>query len=106
MGQMIPSAVLSTIVERDGNETFRVAMAEVNGWRNSMEDAHVIHMRKNEGFFGVLDGPWSGERGWPLCPDAGARVAGVLACLRRPDPYMVPSRSSTDVSGNEKHRRS
>lgn len=49
MGQALPTAVLTTIVERDGNETFRVGTAETNGWRNSMEDAHVIEMRKDWG---------------------------------------------------------
>lgn len=31
-------------------------MAEINGWRNSMEDAHLIHWRSGWGFFGVYDG--------------------------------------------------
>merc|ERR1719424_2137605 len=28
----------------------------MNGWRSSMEDAHVIHMDETWGFFGVFDG--------------------------------------------------
>jgi len=28
----------------------------MNGWRNSMEDAHIIHLREGWGFFGVFDG--------------------------------------------------
>merc|ERR1719401_243219 len=35
---------------------FRVACAEMNGWRNSMEDANVIYMQETWGFFGVFDG--------------------------------------------------
>jgi len=31
-------------------------MAEMNGWRPKMEDAHIIHMADNGGFFGVFDG--------------------------------------------------
>lgn len=44
------------MIERKGHESFRVGVAEMNGWRNNMEDAHLIHMRKDWGFFGVFDG--------------------------------------------------
>jgi protein phosphatase len=56
MGACLPKPVLATNIERHGSENFRVAIAEINGWRNSMEDAHVIVMRKDWGYFGVLDG--------------------------------------------------
>lgn len=53
---MLPKAVESAVVEQHVGTAFRVGVAEVNGWRNSMEDAHVIHMADDWGFFGVFDG--------------------------------------------------
>jgi serine/threonine protein phosphatase PrpC len=53
---MLPKPVDSTVIERHSSSNFRVGVAEVNGWRNSMEDAHVIHMNEDSGFFGVFDG--------------------------------------------------
>jgi len=46
------------VVKRWGGKSFpfRVALAEMNGWRPSMEDAHVVVMQDHWGFFGVLDG--------------------------------------------------
>jgi len=35
---------------------FRVGLAEMNGWRSSMEDANVIFMTEDWGFFGIFDG--------------------------------------------------
>lgn len=43
-------------MKRHGGACFRVGFAEMNGWRSSMEDAHVIFMRDSWGFFGVFDG--------------------------------------------------
>lgn len=56
MGQSMPSAVSSVLVRRCAGRHFRFGAAEVNGWRSSMEDAHVCHFRENWGFFGVFDG--------------------------------------------------
>jgi len=56
MGQMLQKPVESTIVERKAKKGFRVGMAELNGWRNKMEDAHVIHFDNDWAFFGVFDG--------------------------------------------------
>ena len=56
MGAALPKPVLSTNLERHGTAHFRVGMAELNGWRDGMEDAHVIHIADGEAFFGVLDG--------------------------------------------------
>ena len=47
---------MTKIVERDGNEIFRCGSACVNGYRESMEDAHLSFMRSTWGFFGVFDG--------------------------------------------------
>jgi len=47
---------MATNIERHGTNNFTIAVAEVNGWRNSMEDAHVIVMEDDWGYFGVLDG--------------------------------------------------
>jgi len=57
MGPMLSQPVMSTIVERKALANgFRIGLAEMNGWRNKMEDAHVVHMREDWGFFAVFDG--------------------------------------------------
>ena len=33
-----------------------MGLAEMNGWRGSMEDAHVVHTADDWGYFGILDG--------------------------------------------------
>ncbi|CAK0790916.1 unnamed protein product [Prorocentrum cordatum] len=56
MGAVLPKPVESTVIERRAAGPFRVGIAEMNGWRSSMEDAHLIHMQPDWGFFGVFDG--------------------------------------------------
>jgi protein phosphatase len=56
MGQGLPKAVTSVVVKRHKGALFRAAIAEMNGWRPNMEDAHLIFMRESWGFFGVFDG--------------------------------------------------
>jgi len=56
MGNALPKAVESVVVKRFSGQAFRVGFAEMNGWRTSMEDAHVVHMQAGWGFFGVFDG--------------------------------------------------
>jgi len=53
---MLPKPVESAVIERHVGKGFRVGVAEMNGWRNNMEDAHLIHMSDDWGFFGVFDG--------------------------------------------------
>mmetsp|Transcript_90826 Transcript_90826/g.161681 ORF Transcript_90826/g.161681 Transcript_90826/m.161681 type:complete len:552 (+) Transcript_90826:52-1707(+) len=55
-GQGLPKPVKSVIVKRRSSNAFRIGMAEMNGFRNSMEDAHVIYAKETWGFFGVFDG--------------------------------------------------
>lgn len=52
----MPKPVTSIVVKRHRGAQFRVGFAEMNGWRKSMEDAHIIHCRDTWGFFGVFDG--------------------------------------------------
>eukprot|EP00927_Polykrikos_kofoidii_P066605 TRINITY_DN6216_c1_g3_i1.p1 TRINITY_DN6216_c1_g3~~TRINITY_DN6216_c1_g3_i1.p1 ORF type:complete len:536 (+),score=127.35 TRINITY_DN6216_c1_g3_i1:73-1680(+) len=56
MGATLPKAVEATVVERHQMCSFKVGVAEMNGWRNSMEDSHLIKLRADWGFFGVFDG--------------------------------------------------
>eukprot|EP00747_Dinoflagellata_sp_TGD_P057536 gnl/TRDRNA2_/TRDRNA2_150684_c1_seq2.p1 gnl/TRDRNA2_/TRDRNA2_150684_c1~~gnl/TRDRNA2_/TRDRNA2_150684_c1_seq2.p1 ORF type:complete len:471 (-),score=89.14 gnl/TRDRNA2_/TRDRNA2_150684_c1_seq2:23-1435(-) len=57
IGMRNPRApVTPLVVERHVGKLCRVGFAEMNGWRSSMEDAHIIHMQDSWGFFGVLDG--------------------------------------------------
>lgn len=61
MGVALPKAVESIVVKRECANSFRVGLAEMNGWRPSMEDAHVIVMHPTWGFFAVLDGHGGSE---------------------------------------------
>eukprot|EP00929_Paragymnodinium_shiwhaense_P058190 TRINITY_DN2913_c0_g1_i4.p1 TRINITY_DN2913_c0_g1~~TRINITY_DN2913_c0_g1_i4.p1 ORF type:complete len:409 (+),score=85.48 TRINITY_DN2913_c0_g1_i4:140-1366(+) len=61
MGASISKPIESTIVERHGSKCFNVGVAEMNGRRTSMEDAHLIMMRDTWGLFGVFDGHGGAE---------------------------------------------
>lgn len=61
MGAALPKPVCSIVLERYGSKDFRVGLAEMNGWRTSMEDAHVAHLGAGEGYFGILDGHGGGD---------------------------------------------
>jgi len=56
MGASLPKACDSAVVERQGTKSFQVSVAEVNGWRTDMEDAHLIYLTDDVGVFGVYDG--------------------------------------------------
>lgn len=56
MGAMLPKAVESTVIDRHEDKQFRIGVCEMNGWRNNMEDAHVIISQSDWGYFAVLDG--------------------------------------------------
>jgi protein phosphatase len=57
MGSGLQRPVMVKISERCGNPTFRVGSANVNGFRDSNEDAHLVMLRPNgSGFFAVFDG--------------------------------------------------
>ena len=61
MGASLPKPVCATVLERKGSKSFRVGLAEMNGWRANMEDAHVMHLGDGWGYFGILDGHSSAE---------------------------------------------
>jgi len=52
----LPKPVEALVVERHGTTRFQVAVAEMNGWRTNMEDAHIIFTHDEYGIFGVFDG--------------------------------------------------
>ena len=56
MGAGLQRPVMVKIAERCGNDSFRVGSANVNGFRDSNEDAHLLMLRPDGGFFGVFDG--------------------------------------------------
>eukprot|EP00928_Gymnodinium_smaydae_P071333 TRINITY_DN54956_c0_g1_i1.p1 TRINITY_DN54956_c0_g1~~TRINITY_DN54956_c0_g1_i1.p1 ORF type:complete len:552 (+),score=127.13 TRINITY_DN54956_c0_g1_i1:55-1656(+) len=60
MGASLPKAVEPIVIERQGTKRFDVAVAEMNGWRTNMEDAHLIFPREDYGVFGVFDGHGGG----------------------------------------------
>ena len=61
MGAALPKPVCTTVLERHGSKDFKIGLAEMNGWRTSMEDAHVVHLGNGEGYFGILDGHGGAE---------------------------------------------
>ena len=56
MGAMLSNPVETKVMERNGNDRYRIGVSSMNGWRVSMEDSHSIHMHDDWGFFGVFDG--------------------------------------------------
>ncbi|ORC91793.1 protein phosphatase [Trypanosoma theileri] len=56
MGIPLPKPVMTELRERHGNEIFRIGSSCVNGYRESMEDAHIVYLQPSWGFFGVFDG--------------------------------------------------
>jgi len=56
MGASLPKAVEADVIERHAEKSFQIAVAETNGWRTSMEDAHLMFVREDYGVFGVFDG--------------------------------------------------
>jgi len=60
MGLGLSHPVSSKVLHRKGNKLFRVGAATMHGWRETMEDAHSIHLtlkkHDNTGFFGIFDG--------------------------------------------------
>lgn len=61
MGSMLPKPILSKIADRAGNYQMGSASVCVNGYRTSMEDAHVMSIESEMGIFGVFDGHNGGE---------------------------------------------
>jgi len=60
MGLGLSHPITSKMLYRMGNANFRVGMATMHGWRESMEDAHCIELtlpkHSDFGFFGIFDG--------------------------------------------------
>ncbi|KAG8341743.1 putative Protein phosphatase 2C Stage II sporulation protein E (SpoIIE) [Trypanosoma vivax] len=56
MGSMLPKPILSKVVDRSGNYNISVACTSVNGFRVSMEDAHILQVEDNMALLGVFDG--------------------------------------------------
>eukprot|EP00672_Neobodo_designis_P004783 CAMPEP_0174852914 /NCGR_PEP_ID=MMETSP1114-20130205/27264_1 /TAXON_ID=312471 /ORGANISM="Neobodo designis, Strain CCAP 1951/1" /LENGTH=385 /DNA_ID=CAMNT_0016087533 /DNA_START=35 /DNA_END=1192 /DNA_ORIENTATION=+ len=56
MGIVLPKPITTKVVERMGNGHVNSAAVSVNGFRNSMEDAHVLYSGPDRMVFGVFDG--------------------------------------------------
>lgn len=61
MGQVLTQPIQSQLLQRRGNEQFKVGFAEMHGFRMSMEDCHTIAPKLSErhksiGLFAVFDG--------------------------------------------------
>jgi len=57
MGVILPKPILSKVVDRVGSEIISAGCCCINGYRNTMEDAHVMDVEKHGRMvFGVFDG--------------------------------------------------
>jgi protein phosphatase len=56
MGVILPKPIMSKVIERVGNEHVNGAVCSINGFRNAMEDAHVMLLAEDRMIFGVFDG--------------------------------------------------
>jgi len=60
MGLGLSHPVSSKLLYRLGNKHFRAGAASMHGWRETMEDAHIIILNMeshpDSGFFGIFDG--------------------------------------------------
>ncbi|KAG5497806.1 hypothetical protein GH5_02596 [Leishmania sp. Ghana 2012 LV757] len=63
MGLMLPKPILSKVVDRAGNSFVNSACASQNGFRNSMEDAHMLVATEDSdvAYFGIFDGHSNAE---------------------------------------------
>ncbi|GET90622.1 phosphatase 2C, putative [Leishmania tarentolae] len=63
MGLMLPKPILSKVVDRAGNSFVNAACASQNGFRNSMEDAHMLIATDSTdvAYFGIFDGHSNAE---------------------------------------------
>jgi protein phosphatase len=72
MGAFLSQPLSSKLLQRRGNKHFRVGSAIMQGWRESMEDAHsvVLSLEKHSdvGFFGIFDGH-CGKEASKFCSD-------------------------------------
>ncbi|ORC91047.1 phosphatase 2C [Trypanosoma theileri] len=56
MGSMLPKPILSKVVDRAGSNYIGTTCVSVNGYRTSMEDAHVMIVENEMSLLGVFDG--------------------------------------------------
>ncbi|GET89169.1 protein phosphatase, putative [Leishmania tarentolae] len=56
MGIPLPKPVMTQLQDRHGNSIFRCGSNCVNGYRETMEDAHLVYLTDSWGFFAVFDG--------------------------------------------------
>jgi len=60
MGLGLSHPITSKMLYRIGNPNFKIGMATMHGWRESMEDAHCIELslpkHSDVAFFGIFDG--------------------------------------------------
>lgn len=56
MGIVLPKPIMSKVVEREASTHVNSAICSINGYRNSMEDAHVMYIGPDRMVFGVFDG--------------------------------------------------
>ena len=56
MGVILPKPILSKVVDRTGSEKVVAGCCCINGFRNTMEDAHCMVIEDDRMLFGIFDG--------------------------------------------------
>lgn len=56
MGVILPKPILSKVVDRAGTDLVVCGCCCINGYRNTMEDAHIIQTNPERMLFGIFDG--------------------------------------------------
>eukprot|EP00929_Paragymnodinium_shiwhaense_P045851 TRINITY_DN2337_c0_g2_i1.p1 TRINITY_DN2337_c0_g2~~TRINITY_DN2337_c0_g2_i1.p1 ORF type:complete len:668 (+),score=146.88 TRINITY_DN2337_c0_g2_i1:74-2077(+) len=105
----LPQAVESIVVKRCTDKLCRVGFAEMNGWRDNMEDAHIVHLQDKWGFFGVFDGHGGQqcsafiakrlEEELQKASDPPADDAAVLDLMLRLDKEFLDTRQPSGSTG-------
>ena len=75
MGCVLTSPVELIRIQRQGSSSFRCAVAEMQGWRISHEDAHDMQCDSLSGAFWVLDGHAGDGAAIYSAPELGAEFA-------------------------------
>jgi len=79
MGASLSNPIELTRVQRHGSSAFRVAAAEMQGWRGNHEDAHEIRCNDTVGQFWVLDGHGGDEAALAGAPRLGKEFDADLS---------------------------
>ena len=85
MGVVLPKPVLSKVVDRVGAKTVVGACCSINGFRNSMEDAHCMIMDPDRMLFGIFDGHSNDKCSQYIAEHMPRKIKGLSSPLQDAD---------------------